>query len=132
MAKETTTNTGECPGTIQELLNEMKSGRYKHLQVILNRNDNRGLGLGQEYLTVSRNGFGLYRLQDINYSAGTIQLELKSMTSDELACVSMDINAQHPKYYLLSWEDIKQMVYAEDIRYETDADIWDFQNDTQP
>lgn len=38
MAEETNINNCEYPSTLKELIDDMEQGKYKHLQIILNRN----------------------------------------------------------------------------------------------
>lgn len=111
MTKETHNNSYERKPTIQELLDD-KSGKYTNLQIILNRKDNRSLGLGQEYLAVNNIGFGVYQLNDIDYSDGIILLTLTNISNGNRVEITMDINDEHPQYFLICWEDIKQMVDA--------------------
>jgi hypothetical protein len=97
--------------TVQELPDD-KSGSYSHLQVILNRKYNRSLGLGQEYLVINDIGFGVYKLNHIDYSDGIILMTLTNITTSNIAQFSLDVNDEHPEHYLICWDDIKQMVYA--------------------
>jgi hypothetical protein len=67
--------------------------------------------LGQEYLVVSSDCFGVYRLNDVKYNDGVIQMVLTNKTNGNWAQICMDINDKHPKYFLVCWKDIKEMVY---------------------
>ncbi|MGD0583761.1 MAG: hypothetical protein ABR974_12560 [Bacteroidales bacterium] len=104
MTTETHKNSYECKPTVQELLDD-KSGRYTNLQIILNRKDNRSLGLGQEYLVVNNIGFGVYQLNDIDYSDGIILMTLTNISNGNIAEITMDINDEHPQYYLICWDN---------------------------
>ena len=118
MAKQTERSTYECPATPEELLDEMQdpSGKYKHLQIILTRNSiNRSMGLGQQYLVVNNNGFGVYQLLNTDYCNGVIQLKLKDTYTGEIAHITLNITDKHPQLYLICWNDIKQLVYKENI-----------------
>ena len=75
MAKEPNNSNCECSPSLDELLDDMQnpSGKYKHLQIVLYRNKNSlKLGLGQKYLVVNNVGFGVYILNDVDYSNGII------------------------------------------------------------
>ena len=98
--KKETKNSCEYPATLDELLDDMQdpSGKYKHLRIILNRNNtNRSLGLGQQYLVVNNNGFWVYHLLDIDYCNGVIQLKLKDIYTEEIVHISVNITDKHPE-----------------------------------
>jgi hypothetical protein len=121
MANETNINQP----TIQEFLDCcLISGKYNHLQIILSKNDNRTLG--QHYLVISPAGFGVYQLNNINYNNGVILMTLTSMDTKRSAEISLDINNEHPQYFLISWDDIIQMVKKEDVRKTSDNNLLDF------
>ena len=112
------------PADIAALIDDMKEGRYKNLQIMLFRNHpgmGLGLGLGQQYLVVSRDGFGVYKLLDINYCEGVLKMELTNSLTGEPFIINLDVNDQHPEYVFLFWEDIKNMV-LDDIAYRFSGD----------
>ena len=128
-------NTGDYPETMEELLDAMEdpSGRYKHLRIILYRNRSSiGLGLGQQYLVVNKNGFGLYQLTDINYSNGILVMTFANPKTCNMAKVTLDINNKHPEHFLIGWNDLKQLVYEETISDIIDDEILELENDTKP
>jgi len=128
-------NTGDYPETMEELLDAMEdpSGRYKHLRIILYRNRSSiGLGLGQQYLVVNRNGFGLYQLTDINYSNGILVMTFANPKTCNVAKVTLDINNKHPEHFLIGWNDLKQLVYEETISDLINDEILELEKDTEP
>jgi hypothetical protein len=118
MAIESHKSASECTPTLEELVMGMKdpTGKYYHLKIFLYRSDNNWMGIGQDYLVVTNDGFGLYRLLDIGYYGTIVQLELKSLTSDEVSNVNLDINNQCPGIFLVSWSDAQEL-YREAIAY---------------
>jgi hypothetical protein len=132
MAKKTKKGIYDCPATLDDLLDAMKnpSGGYQHLQIILKRdNTTDWLGLGQKYLVVNKNGFGVYQLNDVDYNDGKIVMRLTNPATGNRAEISLDINNKHPQVVLVCWDDIRDMVYAErtnnfadDILLELDTD----------
>jgi hypothetical protein len=98
-------NNSHCKYTLSldELLDNMQShpDSYEYLQVILSRKINHSLGLGQEYLVVSSDCFGVYRLNDVKYNDGVIQMVFTNKTNGNWAQICMDINDKHPKYFLV-------------------------------
>jgi hypothetical protein len=131
MEKETNNSTSEYPATLDELLAEMKhpSGKYRHLQIILNRNDNRWLSIGQKFLVVSNAGFAVYRLLHIHYADGIIRLELKSMSNGKISIAAFDINNKHPEFFLLCWEDVKQLVFEDNARRIINDELLELETD---
>jgi hypothetical protein len=113
MGKEPKNSICTYPSTLVELLDDMElyPNRYKHLQIIL-KHDNNGirLGLGQEYLVVNKIGFGIYQLNNVDYSGGVILMTLTNTTNDKRAEITLDINNKHPEHFLICWNDIKEMI----------------------
>ena len=110
--EKTTNNT--YPANIAELIDQMETGRYKHLQIFLRHNQsNLGLGMEQEYLMVSRDDFGVYRLVSVDYSEGIVQLVLSNPITGEPSEINLDVHDEHPAYIFICWNDIKNLVYAE-------------------
>ena len=112
---EKTINT-DHPATIEELITAMEdpTGRYKHLQFILYRNESRlGLSFGQKYLVVNQIGFGVYELNSVDYNNGILQMLLTNPDTGNTAEINLDVNDDHPEYFFICWNDIKSMVYDE-------------------
>jgi hypothetical protein len=63
---------------LDELIDDMEKHpvRYKQLQFILNRKKHYNLGLGQDYLLMNRIGFGLYKLNSVDYCNGILKMIL--------------------------------------------------------
>jgi len=103
------------PATTDELITDMELNpeRYKHLQFILNRQKHMGLGLGQLYLVVNETGFGVYRLDDVDYENSIIRLSFSNPLTGNFAEISLDIDNKHPQLFLINWLDIEDMVYKE-------------------
>ena len=100
---------GGCPNSLSELVTDMElhPDNYKHLQFILNRQKHIGLGLGQSYLVVNNDGFGLYSLDDVDYENGVIQLSFTIPETGKKANMHVEIEHKHPQVFLINWEDIK-------------------------
>lgn len=105
----------EYPNTLKELVTDMElhPDNYKHMQFILNRQKHMNLGLGQLYLVVNNVGFGLYRLDSLDYQQGFILLSFTNPATGNIAEYSLDINNRHPDVFLINWKDIEDMVYSE-------------------
>jgi hypothetical protein len=126
MAKESNNSTCDYSATLDELIDDMQnhSDRYKHLKIILNRNhNNRSLGLGQRYLVVNNEGIGVYQLNDVDYSNGKIHMIFTNTSTGNMAKISLDVNDEHPEHFLICWNDIKQMAYAESTCYDTNDEL---------
>ena len=105
----------EYPNTLDELVNDMElhPDNYQHMQFILNRQKHMNLGLGQLYLVVNEIGFGLYRLNDVDYNNGIVRLSFINPATDNCAEISLDITDKHPHIFLINWKDIEEMVTCE-------------------
>lgn len=105
----------EYPNTLDELITDMELNpeRYKHLQFILNRQKHMGMGLGQLYLVVNEAGFGVYRLNDVDYHNGIVRLSFINPATDNSADIRLDIADKHTQIFLINWKDIEEMVTCE-------------------
>ena len=130
MINEINISSGECPSTDELFVGiKDKAGRYKLLQLIVNPNDARRLKLGQDYLVITNNWFGIYELENFDYSEGKIQMKLKSNTSDDVTCVTMDTSNQCPMFFLIRWNDIKQMVYEDAVHHIINDELLELETD---
>lgn len=121
----------DYPNTLYDLIVDMELNpeRYKHLQFILNRPEHMGLGLGQLYLVVNENGFGLYRLDDVDYENSIIQLSFTNPMTGNYAEISLDINNKHPQLFLINWLDIEDTVYKEVVYDFTDNELLELESE---
>lgn len=118
MTKEPENNNSNCSPSLDELIDDMQNGNYKHIQIFLYKDEpNHGFGMGEKYLVVNHNGFGLYRLKSVDYNDGTIQLVFINPATGNPATVNLDIKNVHPDLFVINWKDITDMVYAD----QTDA-----------
>ena len=83
------------------------SGKYDHMRLILSKNNNRRLG--QTYLMVSRSGFGIVKLIDINYGENRISMALKDISTGVIKNVHLDIDNPVFSFLLISWQDIQEI-----------------------
>jgi len=115
----------EYPNTLDELVSDMElnPNKYKHLQFILNRQKHMNLGLGQLYLVVNEVGFGLYRLNDVDYHNGIVRLSVINPATENSAHISLDITNKHPQMFLINWKDIEDMVYSGIVTNYTDNEL---------
>ena len=121
----------DYPNTLYDLIVDMELNpeRYKHLQFILNRPEHMGLGLGQLYLVVNENGFGLYRLDDVDYENSIIQLSFTNLMTGNCAEISLDIINKHPQLFLINWLDIEDMVYKGVVYDFTDNELHELESE---
>lgn len=119
------------PATMDELITDMELNpeRYKHLQFILNRQEHMGLGLGQLYLVVNETGFGVYRLDDVDYENSIIQLSFTNPMTGNYAEINLDINNKHPQLFLINWLDIEDMMYKEMVYDFIDNELLELENE---
>ena len=113
MDKEIHNNKCQYPETLDELIDviEKNSDEYKHLQIFFSREcPNGSPTLGEEYLAITTAGFALYRLDDINYQNGIINISLTEKTTSEAETYTLDINDKNPKCIFIRWNDIRKMV----------------------
>jgi hypothetical protein len=50
-------------------------------------------------------------------------LKLKESFTDEIVCASLNTNDRYPRFLLICWNDIKQMVYAESACNDNNDEI---------
>ncbi|MBP7509067.1 MAG: hypothetical protein KA807_14740 [Prolixibacteraceae bacterium] len=115
MIQEVNSSTNQFPATIDELVDDMERNpdKYKHLKFILHRKKHRKLELGQKYLLVNQDQFGVFQLDMVDYNKGYIQMLLIDPDTGIPSEINFNINNKHPETFLINWTDIEDMVYAE-------------------
>lgn len=99
--------------TFSELEDEVyNTNRFSHLQIFLSRK--REGGIGKVFLMVSRKGFLIVRLVDLQYENETILIDLMNMeVEEEVTRFYLDIYDPRFKFVLLNLQDIKNLVKAQ-------------------
>ncbi len=108
---------------------ELNPNKYKHLQFIMNRHKNPKMDFGQMYLVVNQIGFGLYRLDSLDYQQGVILLSFTNPVTGNMAEYSLDIINKHPDVFLINWKDIEDMVYSEVSSTYYDKELRELENE---
>ncbi len=132
METDAINNTSAYPPTIEELLDAMEDpfGRYRYLQLIYYRNKSSlGLGLGQQYLVVNQYGFGLYQLDDVDYSNGILTMMFTNPRTGNMAEITLDVNNKHPEHFLICWKDIKQLMFEENLLDIADDELLELEGE---
>jgi len=114
--KEETIDSLIYPSTIDKLVQEMEQHPelYQHLKIFLKRENSTGIpDFGEEFLGVSPSGFGLYRIESVDYQNGSIIISLTDTLTKELVTHSVDINNRQPSCLFIRWKDVKNMVFSE-------------------
>ena len=118
------------PADLPELIEAMQAGKYKHLSIFIYRHQSSlDLGFGQKYLVINPNGFGLYELKSVDYSAGFLQMLCTNPDTGCIAEVNLDVNDEHPEHYALCWNDIKDLVFNEIASDYDAADLLELENE---
>ncbi len=118
------------PTDLSELIAEMQKGKFKHLQIFLYRNQSSlGLGLGQQYLIVTHDSFGVYRLISVDYRSGSIHISLTDSLTGEHFVICLDVNNEHPDYIFIWWNDITKMVNEESTSRSAVEQVQEFDNE---
>ena len=118
------------PADLPELIEAMHAGKYKHLSIFIYRHQSSlDLGFGQKYLVINPNGFGLYELKSVDYSAGFLQMLFTNPDTGCIAEVNLDVNDEHPEHYALCWNDIKDLVFNEIASDYDAADLLELENE---
>jgi hypothetical protein len=118
-------NKTSIPSSIDELIQNVEKHPdiYRHLQIFLSHEyTNDAPALGEEYLAVTKNGFAIYRIDDIDYQNGIINISLTDTTTYQAETYILDINDKNPKCIFLRWKDVKEMVFNECIRSDRNND----------
>lgn len=121
----------DYPNTLDEVVSDMElhPDNYKHIQFILNRQKHMNLGLGQFYLVVNHLGFGLYRLDNVDYENGKIRLFFTNPVTGNPAETCLDIKNKHPQIFLINWKDIEDMIYSTITSNYTDNELIEIDNE---
>jgi len=125
MEKETNISTYQYPSTFDELIIDSQNHpeMYQHIQIIFSRKKDESWDIGQRYLVVNSNGYGVYILNNLDYRDGKIYMTFTNQYTMETEKMSLDINDKHPKHYFITWEDIKEMAYDEQTQDISDDEL---------
>jgi hypothetical protein len=132
MIQETNISTYQYPSTFDELIydSNIHPEMYKHLQIIFSsKKEDESWGIGQRYLVVNYNGYGVYILDNLDYRDGKIYMTLTNQYTMETEKMSLDINDKHPKHYFIKWEDIKGLAYDEQTKDKSDNELLELDED---
>ena len=113
---KTDSNKISNPTSINELVVDIEKhpDRYQHLKIFLRHENSTGIpDFGEEYLAVSPSGFGLYRIESVDYQNGEIIISITDTSTKEVVTHSVDINNSHPTCLYVRWKDIKNIVFNE-------------------
>lgn len=115
------------PNSIDEMVSEMGNhpDEYQHLKVFLRCENSTGIpDFGEEYLAVSPSGFGLYRIESVDYQNRKIIISLTDTSTKEVVTHSVDISNSQPTCLYVRWKDVKKMVFEECMKGNiNDADL---------
>lgn len=115
--------------SLSELEDEIcNKNRFSHLQIFLHRKEKGDIG--KVFLMVSRKGFLIVRLVDLQYENEMILLDLQNMeVEEEVTRFYLDIYDPRFKFVLINLQDIKNLVKAQigidatiDALFELDED----------
>ena len=81
MRKITPKNVHQEKVTGEDLLEGLlPEGKYDYLRIILSKNNNRKFG--QQYLMVTKNGFGVVKLNHVEFNDNEIHMDLQNERTD--------------------------------------------------
>lgn len=127
LSMKTDLNKISNPTSINELVQDMEKHPdvYQHLKVFLRRENSTGIpDFGEEYLAVSPTGFGLYRIDAVDYQNEKVILSFTEASTNKAVHYSLDINNQHPSCIFIRWKDVKNMVFDECMKSNiNDSDL---------
>ena len=125
VGKETNYN---YPATFDDLIDEMQSGQYAHLHIFLYRDEPKNrFDSSDRYLVVNNWGLGLYKLINLDYKDGKIQLEFTNPENGNPATVNLNINTVKPDILVINSKDIADLAIAD--KPDSNDDLLELDND---
>lgn len=76
---------------------------------------------------ISRSGFGVVKLLDIDYGENQISMALQDISTGMIKNVQLNINDPAFRFVLISWQDIQAILKGEDINKPIEDDLLDFE-----
>lgn len=111
--------------TFEDIASGFTSGMFDHMRLILTKNNDQTLG--QKYLYLSRNTFGLVRLHDVDFFDNKIRMDIEVISTGLRKKVHLDINDSAFKFLLISWHDIKHILNSNIIHKTDSAGLLEFE-----
>jgi hypothetical protein len=101
-------------------------GRYEHLKLFLSRK-NEARKLPMYFLWVSRDAVGKVMLEDIDFDGTQVHLSIQDCTTGFKRLIPIDVNDTEFQFLLISWDDIRSMVQAENKSMLNNDGLLDFE-----
>jgi len=120
-------NSQESQTSLEALLAGLSAeGRFEHLKLFLSREKIKHK-LPMSFLYISRNSFGKVRLDDVDFDGSQIQLSIEDCATGFKKLVPIDVNDKEFQFLMISWDDIRNMVLAENKSMHNDNELLDFE-----
>lgn len=114
MTKEPDNNNGKCFPSLDEIINEVQSGCYKHFQIFLYRDEpNHIFGMGDRHLVVNHSGFTMFKLTSLEFNNGNIQSVFTNPDTGNPITINLDVKDAKSDLFLIKWEDFWDLSYAD-------------------
>jgi len=112
MTKEPDNNNSNRAPSLDELIDDIQSGNYKHIQIFVYKDKPiNNFGRDEKFLVVNNNGFGLYRLSNLDFSDDKIQLVFTDPATGNPVTASLDIKHTKSDLFIIDRKDIADLVY---------------------
>jgi hypothetical protein len=101
--------------TYKDILSGLSpSGRYAHLQIILHREYNKTKPeFGRKFLFVSRDSFGLVKVNDVSLEENHICMALQDAFSGTVKSFKIPVHNKSFRFLLIAWEDVLDIAIQE-------------------
>jgi len=114
MTKETDNKNSNRALSLDELIDDMQNGNYKHIQVFVYKDEPiNNFGRDEKFLVVNNKGLGLYSLNSIDYCDGKIQLVFTDPTTGNPVTANLNIRHTKSDLFIIDRKDIADLVYNE-------------------
>jgi hypothetical protein len=114
--------------SFEELVAACDDNKYGNIQIFLSKTCS-SCKFGQEFLMVSKSGFSIVRILDVDYKNDKIFVDIEDSNTGTIKHLDFDINDKEFRYLFIAWNDLRQMVYEENASSISNDDLLELEND---
>lgn len=108
------TTYNNYPANFDDLITELESGNYKHLQIFAYKEEpNHIFGVGQQHLVVNHSGFTMFKLTSLKLGKGNIQSVITNPDTGNPMKIKLNVKDAKSDLFLINWVDFWDLFYAD-------------------
>lgn len=110
MTEEQNNKKSKC-SSLDELVDDMQNGNYKHIQIFVYKNEPINIfGMDDKFLVVNFGGHSFYKLTNMEYGNEAIKLEFLNPETGNPVTANLDIKHTKSDLFIIDREDLTNLI----------------------